>query len=76
MSKLAGRIIIEISFSEELERTVRKAVANGEKTSAKEIIDRLVGIYAKTIRDTPQFTRPLKALDKDFRIDVRGGVAL
>lgn len=76
MSKLAGRIIIEISFSEQLVKTVEKARANGEKTSVKEVIDSLVGIYRKTIKDTPEFTRPLKALDKKFQIEVRGGVAL
>lgn len=75
MSKLAGRIIIEISFSDELEKTVKKAVSNGEHTSVKAVIDSLVDIYKKTIKDTPAFTRPLKALDKDFEIEITGGVA-
>ena len=75
MSKLAGRIIIEISFSDELVKTVKKAVSNGERTSVQAVIDSLVGIYRKTINDTPQFTRPLKTLDKHFKIKVSGGVA-
>lgn len=74
MPSEVARIRIEIVFSERLNDSVAKAIANGEHTSVQKIVDGLVGIYRKTMKDTPSFMNPLKALDKKVNVSVTGEV--
>jgi len=69
-----AKIKIEIVFGGGLTRSVQLAIANGEHTSVKKIVEQLVGIYRKTLSSTPEFTKPLKELDKNVRIFVEGEV--
>jgi hypothetical protein len=69
-----ARIKIEIVFSERLNETIAKAIANGERTSVQKIVDGLVGVYRKTLSNTPAFMNPLKALDKKVKVSVTGEV--
>jgi hypothetical protein len=74
MSSEIARIRIEIVFSERLKDTVAKSVAAGERTSVQSIVDGLVGVYRKTLGNTPSFINPLKALDKKVKVSVTGEV--
>jgi hypothetical protein len=72
MAKETAKIRIEIVFGGGLTSSVQQAIANGEHTSVKKIVEQLVGIYRKTLNSTPEFTKPLKELDKNVKILVEG----
>jgi hypothetical protein len=74
MSSEVARIRIEVIFSERLNDSVAKAIANGESTSVQKIVDGLVGIYRQTVSKTPEFINPLKAIDKKVKVTVTGEV--
>jgi len=74
MSDIVATITIEMKFGKGLAQSVDKAQREGENVSIQSIVDDLAAIYRKTVRDTPQFTRPLKALDKKVKISVTSKV--
>jgi hypothetical protein len=67
-------IVIEVRFGEGLVKSVEKAKRLGEHMSLKSIVDELVGIYRKTLNETPEFTTPLRELDRNVKITVKGCV--
>jgi len=73
MSDVAA-IVIEVRFGEGLVKSVEKAKRQGVHVSIKTIVDDLVGIYRKTLNETPEFTRPLIELDRNVKINVKGQV--
>jgi hypothetical protein len=67
-------IVIEVRFGEGLVNSVKKANRQGGHITLKSIVDDLVGIYRTTLGKTPEFTSPLRELDKNVKITVKGQV--
>jgi hypothetical protein len=67
-------IVIEVRFGDGLVSSVEKARRGGLHISLKTVVDDLVGIYRTTLGKTPAFTSPLRELDKNVKITVKGQV--
>lgn len=72
--KEVASVLIEIRFSDKLDAYVRKLAQSGRHITLKQIIDGLVSDYRRVMQDTPQFTGPLKDMDRKVRIEISGKV--
>jgi hypothetical protein len=68
-------VTIKIVFSEKLkDYTSKLGHQTGKQLTLDQIIGSLVSDYSKVMQKTPSFTNPLKAMDKNVRIEIDGKV--